>query len=77
MICVVVTGFLISVLLLIMCCGMLKRRRDVKAKKQPDFLASNFDDENVGVVSRLMIGRRGVGGGGNYLKTTTVDFRCV
>ena len=45
------TAFLIILLLLIMCAGMLWKRWTIKAKKLPSFLATNFDAENTGVVS--------------------------
>lgn len=48
---VVLTVLLLAVLLAIMCCVMAKKRRDHLAKKAPAFLSSNFEAENVGVVS--------------------------
>ena len=49
-ICLVVTAFIIAVLLSAMLCCMFWRRQQQKPKG-PAFLSSNFDAENIGVVS--------------------------
>ena len=51
---VVVTTLIIIVLLLIMMCGMTRKRRMEKVKKRPAFLSSNFEAENIGVVSFIV-----------------------
>lgn len=50
-ICVLVTAFIIAVLLAAMLCCMFWRRLQSKSSKRPAFLSSNFDAENIGVVS--------------------------
>ena len=59
---VVLAAILIAVLLIIMCCGMAKRRRDHLAKKTPAFLSSNFEAENIGVVSVCVLGMKVISG---------------